>query len=84
MTKAKIHVQLKPSVLDPQGKVVTNSLHSLGFDTVIDTRVSKYIEIVFDEEISDALKAKVNGICDKLLANLNTENYIFELEKMEK
>ncbi len=83
MTKAKIYVRLKPSVLDPQGKAVTNSLHSLGYDSVRDTRVSKYIEVVFDEEISDALSQKVNSICDKLLANLNTENYSFELEKME-
>jgi phosphoribosylformylglycinamidine synthase len=83
MTKAKIYVRLKPSVLDPQGKAVTNSLHALGYDTIRDTRVSKYIEVVFDEEISAALSQKVNSICDKLLANLNTESYSFELEKME-
>ncbi len=83
MTKAKIYVQLKPSVLDPQGKAVTNSLHALGYDSVTDTRVSKYIEVVFNEEISESLAQKVNSICDRLLANLNTENFSFELETME-
>lgn len=83
MTKAKIYVQLKPSVLDPQGKAVTNSLHALGYDTVMDTRVSKYIEVIFNEAISDELRVKVNSICDKLLANLNTETYSFELLSME-
>lgn len=83
MTKAKIYVQLKPSVLDPQGKVVTNSLHALGYDTVEDTRISKYIEILFTEPVSDDLKEKVERICDKLLANPNTEKYSFELVSME-
>jgi len=84
MTKAKIYVQLKPSVLDPQGKAVTNSLHSLGYHSLLDTRVSKFIELSFDEELSDALKDKVNSICDKLLANPNTETYSFELYPVEK
>ena len=83
MTKAKIYVQLKPSVLDPQGKAVTNSLHTLGYATVSDTRVSKYIELIFDEPISSDLDAKVHSICDKLLANPNTENYSFELCTVE-
>ncbi|MDI3504629.1 MAG: phosphoribosylformylglycinamidine synthase subunit PurS [Candidatus Cloacimonadota bacterium] len=48
MLKDKIFVQLKPSVLDPQGKAVTNSLHHLGFDKAVQTRISKYIEIIFD------------------------------------
>lgn len=48
MLKAKIFVELKPSVLDPQGKAVTNSLHNLGFEDVSQTRIGKYIEIVFD------------------------------------
>lgn len=83
MTKAKIYVQLKPSVLDPQGKAVTNSLHTLGYETVVDTRVSKYIELIFTDPIGKELDDKVHSICDKLLANPNTENYSFELESLE-
>ena len=41
MLKAKIYVQLKANVLDPQGKAVTNSLHNLGYTDVIETRISE-------------------------------------------
>lgn len=83
MLKAKIFVRLKPSVLDPQGKAVSGSLTQLGFDTVLDTRVSKYIEITFSEDDPDKLRPKVEKICDTMLANPNTEHYSFELEKVE-
>ena len=84
MLKAKIHVYLKPSVLDPQGQAVTNSLHSLGFESVQETRISKYIEVVFDDDDEAAVSTQVNQICDKLLANPNTEKYHFELETVRK
>ncbi|MDP3114407.1 MAG: phosphoribosylformylglycinamidine synthase subunit PurS [Candidatus Cloacimonadaceae bacterium] len=83
MLKAKIFVRLKPSVLDPQGKAVSNSLHALGYAEVLDTRVSKYIEIIFDNNDESAVSAQVEKICSSLLANHNTEHYGFELEKVE-
>lgn len=83
MLKAKIFVRLKGSVLDPQGKAVTQSLHQLGFQDVIDTRVSKYIELVINETDKEKAKAEIDSICDKLLANPNTETYDFSLELME-
>ncbi|MEF3693890.1 MAG: phosphoribosylformylglycinamidine synthase subunit PurS [Candidatus Cloacimonadota bacterium] len=84
MLKAKIYVRLKASVLDPQGKAVTQSLHQLGFQDVIDTRVSKYIELVLHETDLERAKAEIDSICDKLLANPNTETYDFSLEAVEK
>ncbi len=83
MLKAKIFVQLKASVLDPQGKAVTNSLHSLGYTTVCDTRVSKYIELTLDEDDPQKAEQTVHTICDKLLANPNTERYHFEIVKSD-
>ncbi|HNX38541.1 MAG TPA: phosphoribosylformylglycinamidine synthase subunit PurS [Candidatus Cloacimonadota bacterium] len=82
MLKAKIFVQLKASVLDPQGKAVTNSLHSLGYTAIRDTRVSKYIELLIEEDDPEKAEYLVNSICDKLLANPNTEHYRFELEQV--
>jgi phosphoribosylformylglycinamidine synthase len=82
MLKAKIHVFLKPSVLDPQGQVITNSLHSLGYHSVKETRLSKYIEIIFKDDDTTKVSEQVHTICDKLLANPNTEKYSFELEPM--
>ncbi|PKN73633.1 MAG: phosphoribosylformylglycinamidine synthase [Candidatus Cloacimonetes bacterium HGW-Cloacimonetes-3] len=83
MLKAKIFVQLKASVLDPQGKAVTNSLHNLGFGGVVDTRISKYIEILFDSADEAEVRTQVDKICDSLLANPNTETYHYQLEAQE-
>ena len=43
--RAKVHVTLKPGVLDPQGKAIAHALEALGFDGVGDVRQGKYIEI---------------------------------------
>jgi len=80
MIKAKIYVSLKPSVLDPQGAVITNSLHTLGYMQVTDTRASKFFELSFDESNRAKVSRQVTEICDKLLANPNTEVYSFKLE----
>ena len=81
MIKAKIYVTLKPSILDPQGKVVTNTLHSLGYSEVNETRISKFIELNFDSDDEAKVRKDLDVICDKVLANPNIETYSFELEK---
>jgi len=80
MIKAKIYVTLKPSVLDPQGAVICNTLHTLGYAGITDTRVSKYFEMNFTENDTEKVNTQVNQICDKLLANPNTEVYTYSLE----
>ncbi|MCK9328313.1 MAG: phosphoribosylformylglycinamidine synthase subunit PurS [Candidatus Cloacimonetes bacterium] len=82
MIKAKVYVTLKPSVLDPQGKVITNALHTLGYDSIEETRASKFFEISFNESDIDIVQTKLHEICDKVLANPNTEVYSFNLEKI--
>ena len=77
---AKIHITLKKDVLDPQGKVVANSLNALGFENVQDVRQGKYIEVTIDEEDTDTAKQKLNQMCEKLLANLVIEDYSVEIE----
>ena len=77
---AKIHITLKKDELDPQGKVVANSLNTLGFETVQDVRQGKYIELTIDEEDADIAKQKLNQMCEKLLANLVIEDYSVEIE----
>ena len=77
--KAKVHVFLKPGVLDVQGKAVENALHGLGWDAVKDVRVGKTVE--FDLAATDraAAEAEVKAMCDKLLANTVIESYRVEL-----
>jgi phosphoribosylformylglycinamidine synthase subunit PurS len=77
--KAKIHVTLKPGILDPQGKAIEHALDSLGFKHAANVRVGKYIELDLQE--TDATKAEVavKAMCEKLLANTIIEEYRYEL-----
>ncbi len=78
--KAKIYITLKRTVLDPQGKAVTNALNSLGFNKVLDTRVGRYIEIELKEKNKQAAEKKVHQMCDQLLSNPVIEEYRFDLD----
>ena len=71
--KFSVTVTLKENVLDPQGKVVQNTLQNLGMDNLKSVRQGKYFEL----EDSDQKKAekKVDDMCKKLLANLIIEDY---------
>lgn len=77
--KAKIHVTLKNGVLDPQGKAIANTLHSLGFDAVEDVRQGKYIELDLAGSTREEAEKAVDAMCSQLLANTVIENYRFEL-----
>jgi phosphoribosylformylglycinamidine synthase PurS subunit len=78
---AKIYVTLKPAVNDPQGVTVLGALKNLGFSSPANVRVGKYLEISLDAESQDAAKAQVDEMCQKLLANIVTEQYRFDLEE---
>jgi phosphoribosylformylglycinamidine (FGAM) synthase PurS component len=41
--KAKVHVFLKPGVLDVEGKAIEGALHGLGWGDVANVRVGKTI-----------------------------------------
>ena len=73
--KISVIITLKKDVLDPQGKVIHQTLDEIGFHEVNEVRQGKYFEI--DTEESDPKKAKdqVEEMCKKLLANLVIENY---------
>lgn len=76
--KVRIHVSLKPGVLDPQGRAVHHALEGLGFSGVEDVRVGRLIELDVAESTSEA---DLDAMCRKLLANTVIEN--FRIEKME-
>ena len=78
--KAKVHVTLKPGVLDPQGKAVGNALASLGFSGVGGVRQGKYIEIELEETDPARARDAAEAMCQKLLANTVIENYAIEIE----
>ena len=80
---AKIHVTLKPSVLDPQGVAVSDALKNMGYKEVDSMRLGKYMELRLDDKgLSKAqIEKRVDEMCKKLLANAVIERYEFSTEK---
>jgi phosphoribosylformylglycinamidine synthase len=77
--KVRIHVSLKPGVLDPQGRAVHHALEGLGFSGIADVRVGRLIELEVAEGTSDA---ELDAMCRQLLANMVIENYRIEKPEM--
>tara|TARA_B100001250_G_scaffold377478_1_gene366591 strand:+ start:248 stop:538 length:291 start_codon:yes stop_codon:yes gene_type:complete len=73
--KFSVTVTLKKDVLDPQGKVVQNTLQTLGMDNLKSIRQGKYFEIELDDIDQKKAEKKIDDICKKLLANLIIEDY---------
>ena len=73
--KISATVTLKKDVLDPQGKVVRQTLKNMGYDNVINVRQGKYFEIDVNENDPNQAKKIVKELCEKLLANLVIEEY---------
>ena len=68
-------VTLKKEVLDPQGKVVNQTLKNMGYKNISDVRQGKYFEIELDEKDPIKCKEIAEQICKKLLSNTVIENY---------
>jgi len=81
--KATVVVELKPSVLDPQGKAIEHSLSSLEFAGVEDVRVGKLFRITLAErgQTRDEVEAELRQMCERLLANTVMEKFSFTLEE---
>ena len=73
--KISIIITLKKDVLDPQGKVIHQTLDGMGFNDINEVRQGKYFEINTKENDPKKAKNKVEDMCKKLLANLVIENY---------
>ena len=73
--KISVIITLKKDVLDPQGKVIHQTLDGMGFDDLNEVRQGKYFEIDTKETDNNKAKSKVEEMCKKLLANLVIEDY---------
>jgi phosphoribosylformylglycinamidine synthase PurS subunit len=78
--KARVHVSLKPGVLDPQGKAIGYALHGLGFTGIGEVRQGKLIELELDDTDPATARARVEEMCRQLLANPVIENYAIEID----
>ncbi len=73
--KFSVTVTLKKDVLDPQGKVVQNTLIDLGMNNLKSIRQGKFFEIEIEEKDEKKAEQKVEEMCNKLLVNLIIEDY---------
>jgi phosphoribosylformylglycinamidine synthase subunit PurS len=73
--KISVIITLKKDVLDPQGKVIHQTLGGMGFDDINEVRQGKYFEINTKENDKKKAEAKVDDMCKKLLANLVIEDF---------
>ena len=78
--KISATVTLKKDVLDPQGKVVNQTLKNMGYENIINVRQGKYFEIEINETDKDKAKKIIEEICIKLLTNIVIEDYTINLE----
>lgn len=75
MTKVRLYVTLKPSLLDSAGRTVKNSLNDLGFEEVDNARIGKMIEL----SVEQYDPARIDEMCRKLLANPVIEDFSYEV-----
>ena len=68
-------VTLKKDVLDPQGKVVSQTLKNMGYDNINNVRQGKYFEIEIDESDREKANKVAEEFCKKLLTNVVIEDY---------
>ncbi|HSP35228.1 MAG TPA: phosphoribosylformylglycinamidine synthase subunit PurS [Thermoanaerobaculia bacterium] len=80
--KVTVVVELKPSVLDPQGKAIQHSLSSLGFEGVEDVRVGKLFRITLaeSERTRNDVESQLRQMCERLLANTVIEHFSYTFE----
>ena len=73
--KVSVIITLKKDVLDPQGKVIHQTLDGMGFENINEVRQGKYFEIDTKESNNKEAESQVEEMCKKLLANLVIENF---------
>ena len=73
--KISATVTLKKDVLDPQGKVVSQTLKNMGYGNIVNVRQGKYFEIELNESDRNKAKKIIEEICKKLLSNIVIEDY---------
>lgn len=81
--KATVIVELKPSVLDPQGKAIQHSLSTLGFEGVEDVRAGKLFRVTLGDsgQPREEIERQLRQMCERLLANTVIENFSYTIDE---
>jgi phosphoribosylformylglycinamidine synthase len=74
---------LKHGILDVQGKTVENSLHSIGFESMQNVRIGKYVQLEIHADSIEQANELVKSACEKLIANPIIEDYNIQIEEVK-
>ena len=77
--KAKIYINYKDGILDPEGLTVSKALQSIGIKGIENLEIGKYIELELKNKTKDEAIDIIEKSCSKLLANPNTEVYHYKI-----
>lgn len=81
MYKAKINVTLRKSILDPKGKASKEALHNLGYQSIEEVRIGKFIELNINASSENEAESLARDACSKLLANEVMEDFTVSISK---
>ena len=73
--KVQVIITLKKNVLDPQGKVIQQTLDGMGFNNISEVRQGKFFEIEVDSDDAEKTKKEIVEVCNNLLTNTVIEEY---------
>lgn len=79
MYHAEIHVTLRKSILDPQGKAAQHALQNLGLNDIQSVRIGKYIELTLNAASAEEAEQLARKACEKLLANEVMEDFTVKI-----
>jgi len=74
---------LKHGILDVQGKTIENSLHSIGFESMQNVRIGKYVQLEIHADSIEQANELVKSACEKLIANPIIEDYNIQIEEVK-
>ena len=77
--KAKIYINYKDGILDPEGSTVSKALQAIGIDGIANLSIGKCIELEFKNKTKEESIDIIEQSCSKLLANPNTEVYNYKI-----
>jgi phosphoribosylformylglycinamidine synthase len=79
--RARVFVTPKEGILDPQGKAVEHSLHTLGYPEVTDVRIGKVVDLHLADVSRDSAQTRIREMCERLLANGVIEDFSFTIDE---
>jgi phosphoribosylformylglycinamidine synthase PurS subunit len=79
--RARVFVTPKQGILDPQGKAVERSLHTLGYPEVTDVRIGKVVDLHLADVSRDSAQTRIREMCERLLANGVIEDFSFTIDE---